>query len=339
MRSISAVSYVLLLLPLVFVPPASGDASFEAIKSVTLDKTSGQVDQVEARPGGGFAIRDYTWDPPEAQVIELFSEAGARESRIEGYGHGAGKYIRLKDLAVAPDGSLWVADFGASRATHYGENGEVLGTLLLQNPSYRPVALAVDSDSLYVAGCVAVDTYLNRGCELVHRYRLADRKFQETTLRTPEETVERGWAGRGGYDLDLAADGTLYFVHETTLTLFRRPPGETTFTAVEVESGVAKPPAPLTRDIGTRPGGPDELLAASFTLDRVVAGKDHTAVSIRRPDDGGYLLAVFDADGQQVARDVPAPGRLVGSGPEGEWIFVRKEGGGFVLDLTRVVLP
>ena len=338
MRSTQGVS-LLPLLVLSSVPVAAIGPSIQTVGTVTLEKRSGKVDQVEPRPTGGFAVRDYTWEPPEGQVIELFSNAGELEHRIQGYGHGAGKYIRLKDLAVAPDGSIWVADFGASRATHYAADGEVLGTLLLQNPSYRPAALAVDGESLYTAGCVPIDTYLNRGCELVHRYRLEDRKFQETTLRTPEETIERGWAGRGGYDLDIGADGTLYFVHETTFALFRRPSDQAMFTRIEVKSDSATPPAPLTREIGTRPGGPDELLAASFVIDRVVAGTGHVAVSIRRPGDDGYLLAIFDDKGKQVARDVPAPGRLVGSGPAGEWVFVREQGDRFVLELARLATP
>jgi len=88
---------------------------------------------------------------------------------------------------------------------------------------------------------------------------------------------------------------------------------------------------------------PEQALATAnaFLVDRAIAVDRHILVSIRRPNDGGYLLQILDAAGRQVATDVEIPGRLVGRSKQGVF-FVARKGDGYEMTeyhLKTAALP
>lgn len=328
----------LLVAAVLFASSSLSAVELEVVQTIRLAKRSGSVDQVLPLADGGFAVRDYTWDPPEAQRIELFAPDGSRRSAISAYGHGAGKYVRLSGLAVDSRGGLWVADFGAARLTLYRPNGEVARTVLLQNPSFRPKAVALDEDRkrLFVAGCHPRETYLDLGCLLVHQYALDTGKFVGSFVESDPEAVARRWEGRVDYDLTVDDQGLVYLVAEASFKVVRLEPESGRVEVWPVASAIAKPPPALDIETVTSQGGKDAGRKEAFLVDHVAAAGAHIVVSIARPGRQGYLLEVFDRSGHQVAKDVPAPGRLVGATANGAWIFTRRNQDRFELVIARL---
>lgn len=308
----------------------------EVLRSVVLEKSSGRVDQVLALPDGGFATRDYSWETPEHQKIELFDPSGHRRGEIARYGLGPGQYHRLADLAVHPTGDLWVADYGSTRLLRYSPDGRVRQTVLVQNPSFRPRAVEVDRErrALYVAGCYPTDTYLDRGCLLVHRYELDRGAFRGSFVETQPGVVERLWSGRSGFDLTLGGDGKVYLLHQASLDLLRLDPDSGDVETIRIDTTTAEEPPALTPEVITSIEGMHSALEKSFRMERVEAAGPWLAVSIARPRGKGYLVVLF-RDGSQVTSDVPAPGRLVGASGDGGFLFLRRDEDRFVLDVAH----
>lgn len=318
--------------------PAGSEAELRIRDSVRLEKREGGVDQTIPLPGGGWVVRDYTYEPPERQRIEFYDSRGRRTGEIAAYGKQPDKYVRLKDVAVDAEGNLWIADFGASRILRYDPDGELLSTILLQNPSYRPKALAVDGENgrVFVAGCYPTDKFLNRGCMLVHQYDLETGEFEGSIIETDPVAISKQWAGRSDYDLDLDADGAVYFVHEAVFKLYELDPDRGEITEVKLQTDEAEAPPRLSRETLISTEAKREAMAGSFRIDRVEASGEHVAVSIRKPHDTGYLLTVYDDDLEVLAQDLEAPGRLLGSTRDGGWTFLRRGPEGFSLVLASL---
>ena len=315
---------------------AGNGFELEYRERIHLEKQSGSIDEVVALPQGGFAVRDYTSDPPAEQKIEFFGADGSRTGTIAAFGKGPTKYLALRDIAVDSKGHLWVADFGASRVLEYELNGDVLSTLLLQNPSFRPEVLAIDEERgrLFIAGCSPLKVYLDRGCLHVHEYRLKDRRFTRSFIETSEESITKLWASRVLSDLSLDRNGRVYFLEQAVFRLLRLDPLSGEVTELAINSTVAEVPPALAVETVTSKDRMEAARRAAYLLDRVVASGAHVAVSIRRPGDAGYLLAVFDEEGRQVATDLDIGGHLVGATRDGGWLFARNQDGRFVLDVA-----
>lgn len=335
---------VLVILPVSAVAAQEGGArashrevELEVRETLWLDKESGRVDQVQPVPGGGWAVRDYTHDPPQEQRVELYDGEGRKQGMIRSYGRGPEKYVRLSDMAVDVEDRLWVADLGSSRILRYALNGDFLSSVLLQNPSYRPSRIALDPKRgrFFVAGCYPMETYLDQGCLLVHQYRLDNGSFLGSFVETDPKAIEKRWAGRSDYDLTIGPEGQVYFIHEAVFELVRLDPDEGETRAFSVQSDVATPPPHLSRETVVSTEAKEEAMRSSFRLDRVVAAGDNVLVSIAAPNDESYLLAAF-REGRQIAQDLQAPGRLVGRTEDEEWIFVRRDADGFALDFVSL---
>lgn len=310
--------------------------SLDVRASVRLEKNAGRVDQVVPLPGGGWAVRDYSFDPPDRQRVELFAADGRRSGEIAAYGRGPERYVRLKDIAVDRQGDLWIADFGSARVLRFNRSGKLLSSVLLQNPSFRPNALALDEERgrLFVAGCYPTDIYLDRGCLLVHRYRLADGRFEGSFVETDPEALAKRWAGRSDYDLTVAPNGDVYFVDEGVHTLVLLDPESGRVAGFAVQSGIATPPASLSLETVASSAAKTRAIENSYRLTRVQASGAHVITAMSKPGGRGELLTVFDGSGRTVARDLELPGRLVGATTNGGWIFARRERQGFVLDFA-----
>ncbi len=307
--------------------------ALEVRSSTTLQKEGGRVD--EALPtASGWAIRDYSWKTPAKQRVEFYGPKGAARGAIAAYGHEPNQYVRLRDMAVDDESRVWIADFGSDRILAFDTAGKLVRSFLLQNPSYRPKALALDPqhDRLYVAGCYPTHTFLDQGCRLIHQYRLSDGRFIRSFLETDPDLVAKRWAVLGDDHLAVGSSGQVFFVQEPELKLWRLDPATGKVTGIRIDSAVAKPVPALTPDQLMQDGA-TKVLAASYRVDQVWSTGKLVVVSIGRPNDAGYLLEVFDQDGKQVAKDLPAPGRLVGSTREGSWVFARQNGSRFALDV------
>lgn len=323
--------------------PAAAQAplSLEVRSSLRLEKSGGRIDQVVPLPGGGWAVRDYSFDPPDRQRIQLFTADGRRSGEVAAFGRGPERYVRLKDIAVDRHGNLWVADFGSSRVLRFDRRGKLLSSILLQNPSFRPNALALDEarGRLYVTGCYPTDVYLDLGCLLVHRYRLQDGRFEGSFVTTDPEAVKKRWAGRSDYDLTLGPGGAVYFVDEAVHRLVRLDPDSGEVAGFAVESEIAEPPPSLSVEAVTSTAAKMRAIEGSFRLRRVQASGGYVVTVMSHPPGGGQLLTVFDGSGRTVARDLTMPGRLVGATADGGWTFARRDEQGFVLDFVYPSRP
>ena len=307
---------------------AKGQVTLSWIRSNVLQKTSGSVDQAVPLPNGGFVIRDHDLRNEENQAIEIFDERGRFIRKVGKFGEGPGQYFRLTSVAISDDGTIWATDL-MGRLMRYGSSGQLLGTTLIQRPSYRVTSLALDEKhgAFYLAGCLPKEYYLNLGCTLVHQYTAKDSRYRRSFLETDKEAVEKNLLPFESYRLDVDDEGNIYAVDCPILKLFRIDPRSARIETLPIKSRVIRSVEALP--LGQRPEFYHDAHDKAFLADRVLVSGSAVAVSIRRPHPGGYVLEIFNRQGHQVGVDVDSPGELVGKGAFGSLFFVSKKGNAF----------
>jgi hypothetical protein len=221
--------------------------------------------------------------------------------------------------------------------TLFGDQGAFLGTKLVQEPGFQIDAIAVDPERglFYLGGCLPVATYVDFGCRLVHQYRLKDRKYLRSFLKSDAEAVANGLMPLSDIAIDADRQGRVVAVDAPSFKLLRVDPrggGEESF---PIESRKARPIGKLgeTKDLKA-------LYRSSFLVERVVAAGPWVVVAIDLPEKAGSLLQVFDERGRQVAVDRVPPGKLVGKTAAGGLLFAaRKNGGWEIAEYSLAAAP
>ena len=62
------------------------------IRSIDLNKSKGQVDQLIELPDGSLLVRDSTLEPLDAQSVELYDRSGNLIRKIGSFGQEPGHY-------------------------------------------------------------------------------------------------------------------------------------------------------------------------------------------------------------------------------------------------------
>lgn len=302
--------------------PAVGAAAHLVQEDPRVIEVTGGVDQVLELPGHGYLVRDYNWQQEKKQKLVLHDLAGEPVRTIGSFGLGPERYVRLKDVAVADDGTIWIADL--TRLLRFSPDGELQGTRLVQKPGYRVKGILLDEerDRLFLAGCLPTDTYANRGCRLVHEYRLPDMEYVRSSITTAPESIARNYLPLSEYDMAVDGEGDLWFVDAPVHRLVRLDPDTGSTRSVPIRTEALHPPEPVGEFAPE-----DQVLAqedASFLLDRLTVVDDLVVVSVKAPATSRgsrYLLQIFDRDGRHRVQDLEAPGRLVGTTEDGSLFF------------------
>ncbi len=316
--------------------------SHAAGAGVRLERTARQallrepperVDEVITALGAGTLVRSSDFWHPEKQSVQFFDEQGRVARRIGSFSPSPGGFFRLKDIALTADGTVWVADV-IGRLSFFRATGQLLGTMLVQNPGYQVDGLAIDEARgvFYLSGCLPTSVYVDKGCSLIHQYRLADRTYLRSFLATDPEALSKNLVGLQDVAVALDAHGRVFAADAPVLKLNR----------IEPDTGRVRTFPIASRRI--QPVGRIELSSAAaraayrdaYLIDRVAVAGEHVVVSVRRPAAAGYLLAVFTLDGEQVAVDLPSPGQLVGKTPAGELLFGAKIPEGYEVGRYRL---
>lgn len=92
---------------LVAAPAAAAGAEGPTSVCVVTDKRVSELSGLVATAGGYVAINDSNWDPKAIKIF--FLDSSCKVMRTVGYPTSARD---PEDLAIAPDGTLWVADIG-----------------------------------------------------------------------------------------------------------------------------------------------------------------------------------------------------------------------------------
>lgn len=321
-RAAQLISWAGLAIVILGLAPAYGQSRvrLEPVTTVRLNKPVERIDQVVGLPGGGLVIRSSDFRNEATQAIEIFDGQGHYRTKVGTFGRSPGQYYRLKSIAVAGNGHIYVADV-IGRITQFSQDGQVLNTKLIQNPQYHVYGLALDEPrgSIYLSGCLPKQFYLDLGCRLVHRYSLNGMAYQRSFLDTDAEAVQKHLLSLEDYHIDTDAAGRIWAVDAPVLKLFRIDPATSRTQSFPLRSSVATPVAAIAPNERTEVH--QSIADASFLIDRVLTTGPYVVVSLRRPQTSGYLLQIFNASGQQVATDVNSPGRLVGKTKTGRLYF------------------
>jgi hypothetical protein len=330
---------VWLLLPLALLAlPVTGAGRVELrhVRDLPLQKTEGRVDQVVER-AGSLVVRDSDYWQEEQQVIEVYATDGERQGVIGRFGRSPGQYFRLKDLEVASDGTLWVADV-LSRITTFDPAGKLQKTLLVQRPGYQVHDLVLDERRgyFYVGGCLPTQTYLDLGCLLLHQYRLRDRRYIRSFVETDPEALEKRLLALQDVVLALDSRGRVFVADAPIFKVIRLEPKSGESVVLPLTSRIVRPAPAL--DPRAAPEVARKRFSEAFLIDRLAISGGCLVVSIRRPADTGHLLTVIDAEsGESLLVDHPAPGRLVGErGGDGLLFVDRKPGESYRLSQYRL---
>lgn len=296
-------------------------------KAVVLRKPTGQVDEVVVLDGGTLLVRDSNYRRQETQALELYDGSGRRIRRLGGFGHSPGSFYRLKDVAATSDGVVWAADV-IGRLSFFDPRGKMLGTKLVQNPGYQVDGLAIDEARgfFYLGGCLPTSRFLDRGCLLVHQYRLRGKVYVRSFLPTDRDVLAKNQVALQDVALALDGRGRLFAVDAPALKLHRLDPQTGATKTFPIRSRRARevPAIPATSEAALRAYEDSDL------LERVLVVGEHVVVVIRRARARGFL-AVFRVEGEQVGIDLPPPGDLVGKTRDGLLLFAQPVRGAFEL--------
>lgn len=289
------------------------------VKEYMLEKPSGGVDQAIQMPDGRFLIRDADFLNETGQAIELYDEAGKFVRKIGGFGRSPGQYYRLTDLAVR-DNEVWGIDFQDRRISVFGLDGELKRTRLVQVPAFQPTNLVLDEERgfVYLAGCLPTKTYLDLGCQLLHQYAIDDFKLKRSFWDTDPEALEKSLFSFEYYYIDSTDIGQIFAADAALFKLWRIDPESGEVQSYPIATQQAQP---VTALLALNAGEPSKVYEIAYLIDRLVVVKGRVIVSIREPRHSGYLLQVFDLEGNQIATDWEAPGRLVGKSADNRNLF------------------
>ena len=309
----------------------AAEVSLSPLKKIRIAKSSGTVEQVAILSGGAILVRDSNLAKPKEQALELYDSRGQLTRRIGKVGPEPGGYRYLKSVAATRDHAVWVADL-IGRLSFFSLEGRLLGTKLIQKPGYQIDSIALDEPHgyFYVGGCLPIRYYLDDGCRLVHQYRTKDRAFVRSFLQTDKASIENRLFAFSNISVDVDAAGRLWTIDAPVFKLLLVDPGSGKELSFPVESRIARPMPKIEQGADT-----EGLYENSFHLDRVLASGPYEAVSLRRPQ-GGLFLAIFDAQGKQIAADLKPPGVLVGKTGEGRFLFASPVEGGFEIGEYQV---
>jgi tripartite motif-containing protein 71 len=139
------------------------DETGESATSVVFDEAG----QTEAEVTDGFAKVDYSYEGGELSQIAVEDPGSAAYPESEPFevvpsgppvyaasfgsaGTGNGQFNQPADVAIAPDGDIWVADADNDRVQHFDSNGTYIGKFGSNgtgNGQFRkPIAIEVDED-------------------------------------------------------------------------------------------------------------------------------------------------------------------------------------------------
>lgn len=298
-------------------------ASLTTIRKVTLEKKSGKIDQVVLASKASYIVRDSTWKPPEQQRIEVFSLDGKLLRRIGQYGNERGTYRGLKAIALA-GGELWYVDASLHRITRVDYEGKVIGSILIAKPGYMPLGLAIDVErgKYYVSGLLPQKTYLDDGSSLVHQYELSSHEFVRSWLANDADVLAKNLLSVEDLHLDLDPQGRVWVAEEPIHKVWRLDPAKGQMQSFALTSSIVRPVPRIDPKVTAN-------LDSLFVIDRLAIAGSRVFVSVQKPDSGGYLLFALDGNGKQVAGDMRAPGRLVGSDGKSTLYFAESSGGAY----------
>jgi hypothetical protein len=281
---------------------AWAEAKLALVRRTTLVKATGRIDQAVALPVGGFLVRDADLLKEATQALEVYDSSGRFVRKIGGYGPRPGNYQALKQIALGTDGTVWAADL-IGRLSFFDLGGRLADTKLIQAPGYQVEGLALDEPRgfFYLSGCLPMNTYLDRGCKVVHQYRLKDRKYVGSYVDNDPQLREKSLLSFSDNALDVDAQGLVWVVDAPVMKLSRLDPGTGKTEGFAVRSALAKPLSKV------EPGADTEALYRNaYLLERVITVPGAVVVSIRGPQNFS-LLEVFDPQGRQISVDLPPP--------------------------------
>lgn len=222
------------------------------------------------------------------------------------------------------------------RLSFFDLGGRLADTKLIQAPGYQVEGLALDEPHgfFFLSGCLPMHTYLDRGCKVVHQYRLKDRKYVGSYVDNDPQIGEKNLLSFSDNALDVDAQGMVWVVDAPLMKLLRLDPGTGKTEGFTVRSALAKPLSKV------EPGADIEALYGNaYLLERVIAVPGAVVVSIRGPQSSS-LLEVFNPQGRQISVDLKPPGKLVGKTRNGHLLFAAPVKGGFEIgEYSLDVLP
>ncbi|HEX5757666.1 MAG TPA: hypothetical protein VF121_00585 [Thermoanaerobaculia bacterium] len=292
---------------------------------ITLAKAGGRVDEVIVLRDGTHVVRNSDFENAEDQSLELYDRSGRLIRRLAGYGRSPGSFYRLKDVAVTAGTTIWAADI-IGRLSFLDLRGKLLGTKLIQNPGYQVDGLAIDEGRgfFFLSGCLPTAGFLDRGCVLVHQYRIRDKAHARSFLPTDPDVLTKNHVALQDVAIALDGMGRVFAADAPVLKLNRVDPRSGATRTFPLRSRTLRPLPTLdkTSEAALR------AYESSDLIERIVVAEGYAVVSVRRPAKRGFLLAVFTLDGVQVGVDLPSPGELVGKTAEGKLLFARRVGTG-----------
>ena len=291
------------------------------VRSVELAKPQGNVDQLIELPSGELLVRDSTYNPLEAQAVEIYGSSGALVRKIGSYGQEPGHYYALKEIAFSRrQNTVWIADM-MGRVSRFELSGKFLDSVLIQKPGFHPYGIALDEDHgrYYLTGCVALQFYLDLGCKMVHEYEIATNKYIGSFAENDPDAVKLKYFSVEDYQVSVTPSG-LYAIDAPMRKFWRILPDR------KVES-FNVPGKALTEIPALDPTRPGPQLAQGQYLFQSIS-VDTRAVVISAAVKGGtnYLLEVFSLQGKPIALDITPPGRLLGKSDRGTLWFGQRHG-------------
>lgn len=123
----------MILASLVGVQESPG--SLDPVLTVPADQTVlGSIADMDLLPNGNILVLDE-----QAHQIMEFARDGALVRTLGRDGQGPGEIRGASELEVTPDGQIWIVDYGNTRITRWGANGELMGSNLLGEVLGQPV--------------------------------------------------------------------------------------------------------------------------------------------------------------------------------------------------------
>ena len=277
---------------------------------IVVERGGGKVDQVVVF-GDHLVIRDQQPLKKELQHVGIYTKSGQLVKELGSVGRAVGQFQSPSGVAIANEEILVLDLIG--RVTRFSGKGSLMGSWLLQKPSYRPRSMVYsrDSNRLWITGCVPIKHYLNEGCHLAHAYAVSSLEHVQSGIQTPSIAVEKDWFPIENYQLASLPDGVLAFADSPLLKVFVYNDELELLSQWRVEESVELFDEVVSGAMSWEVA--EELRRSIYYVDRLESVGGLVAISVRQPGGRSYSLELRDTTGKLHSKLPASADRLVGA--------------------------
>src|SRR5579875_3552232 len=274
------------------------------------------------RPEGRLTVLSGTFSGPDTVSLAQFDLSGRLIGKLAGTDIPTG-LSRVEGFRVDHLGDTWVSTLYPPELARFSQGSLISAVLLKAIRITYGLALDETRGRVFVAGC-SPRSKPPGGCLLIHQFTFPGLQYVRSFLPTAPEVLQKRQFSVQTVPIEVGPRGNVWAIDSPAWTLYSIDPSSGRVSSHPIQSRVM-PRAGAFDAMGGAEYVRTYMQNAAVPVSIVISGRT-VIVCVRRS--GHFWLELFNLSGAQIGTDVPAPGRLVGTGRGDALLFGASSKGG-----------